>query len=96
MIFFEDIGHPKFTRISCDAQEVGSSSDDFCIKIDYPNDHEHDFALMKKDEDGDLLYEGRLKKEKGVKVTLLLPDKYEDPPETYTTVKIIYFLIEVT
>ena len=43
---------------------------------------------MKKDEDGDLLYEGRLKKEKGVKVTLLLPDKYEDPPETYTTVEI--------
>ena len=43
---------------------------------------------MKKDEDGDLLYEGRLKKEKDVKVTLLLPDKYEDPPETYTTVEI--------
>ena len=43
---------------------------------------------MKKDEDGDLLYEGRLKKEKDVKVTLLLPDKYEDHPETYTTVEI--------
>ena len=43
---------------------------------------------MKKDEDGDLLYEGRLKKEKDVKVTLLLPDKYEEHPETYTTVEI--------
>ena len=93
ILSLEDIGHPTFTTIRCDAEEVGASTDDFCIKIDYPNDHEHDFALMKKDEGYDLSYEGSLKKEKDVKVTLLLPDEDEDPPETYTTVKIIFLLI---
>ena len=96
LTFFEDIGHPTFTTIKCDAKEVGSSSDDFCIKIDYPNDHEHDFALMKKDGDYELLYEGSLKKEKDVKVTLVLPDEYEDPPETNTTVEKIFLHITVT
>ena len=89
----EDIGHPTFTTIRCDAEEVGASADDLCIKIDYPNDHEHDFALMKRDDDYNLLYEGSLKKETDVKVTLTLPDKDEDPPETYTTVRIISLLI---
>ena len=51
---------------------------------------------MKKDEDYELLYEGSLKKEKDVKVTLVLPDEYEDPPETNTTVEQIFFHITVT
>ena len=93
ILSLEDIGHPTFTTIRCDAEEEGASADDFCIKIDYPNDHEHDFARMKRDDDYNLLYEGSLKKETDVKLTLTLPDEDEDPPETYTTVKIIFLLI---
>ena len=48
---------------------------------------------MKRDDDYNLLYEGSLKKETDVKLTLTLPDEDEDPPETYTTVKIIFLLI---
>ena len=51
---------------------------------------------MKKDDDYELLYEGSLKKEKDVKVTLVLPDEYEDPPETNTTVEQIFCHITVT
>ena len=50
---------------------------------------------MKKDDDYELLYEGSLKKEKDVKVTLVLPDEYEDPPETNTTVEKIFLHITV-
>ena len=51
---------------------------------------------MKKDDDYELLYEGSLKKEKDVKVALVLPDRYEDPPETNTTVEQIFCHITVT
>ena len=56
--------------------------------MDFPNDAATDYLLLNKDEDFkySMLFEGTLKNEHDVSVTVTLPDKEEDPPETYTTV----------
>ena len=85
-----DDGFPSFTAIECSAAEVSSPLSDFCVKVDYPNDHETDYLLLKKDEEfiHNMLFERNLKNEEDVPAAVMLADNNEDPPDTYTTVRI--------
>ena len=76
-----------FTSIECKSLELDSLSYDFCVNVVFPNDNGSDYLLLNKDEyfQHNYLYEGKLKKE-GVFVGVVLADKDEDPPETYTKV----------
>ena len=64
---------PKFTRINCFG---GDKKYDICIKVDYPKDRADDVLLMMRTPDEPTILVGHLKKEKGVKATVILNDDY--------------------
>ena len=63
-------GYPKFEKIDC-----MDSAYELCYHVNYPNDgYDDDLLLTKRWENNPWSYTGYLKREKAIKLSVLLPD----------------------